>query len=103
MVEVFHAERLRFANEEVIEIRAIPMRVRDLITWAGGDKQLVAPLRIVEERFFKLMLIKRKTALQSAGDLRIGLLPASPLGQWQQTRQIVSQRQFFEQQVGQRR
>ena len=51
LVEVFHAERLRFANEEVIEIRAIPMRVRDLIARAGGDQQLVAPLRIVEERF----------------------------------------------------
>src|SRR5207247_3680709 len=76
LVEIFHAERLRFANEEVVEVSAIPMRVRDFIARAGGDEQLVAPLRIVEERSFKLMMIKRKTALQSARDLRIRLLPA---------------------------
>src|SRR6266699_3356712 len=86
LVEIFHAERLRFVNEEVVEVRAIPMRVRDFVARAGGHEQLVAPFRIIEERFFKFMVIKRETALQSAGDLRIRLLPASPLGQWQQTR-----------------
>src|SRR6185503_18148556 len=81
LVEIFHAERLRFANQEMVEVRAVPMRVRDFIARTGGDEQLVAPLRIAAERLSKLMMIKCKTALQSAGDLRIGLLPATPLGQ----------------------
>src|SRR5436190_9515508 len=63
LVEIFHAERLRFANQEMVEVRAVPMRIRDFIARAGGDEQLIAPLRIVEERFFKLMMIKRKSAL----------------------------------------
>src|SRR2546427_5963268 len=88
LVEIFHSEALRFSNEKVIEIRAIPMRVRDLIARTGGDEQLVAPFRIVEEWLLKLMMVKGEAALQSAGDLRIGLLPAPPLGQRQQTRQV---------------
>src|SRR5712671_4802243 len=63
LVQIFHAQRLGFANEEVVEVRAIPMRIGDFIARTGGHKQLVAPLRIIEERFFKLMMIKGEAAL----------------------------------------
>src|SRR5438046_6442081 len=48
------------------------------------------------------MMIKRKPAFQTAAKVRIRFLPGSPLCQWQQPRQLVASRQFFQQKVRQR-
>ena len=45
LVEIIHPQPLRFADEELIEIGAIPVRVRDLIVRACGDQKLIAAIR----------------------------------------------------------
>src|SRR2546429_2253901 len=80
LIEIFNAETLRFANEEMVEVRAIPVRVGNLVAWTGGDQELVTVIGMVVKRPVKLVMIKREPALQTAGDLRIRFLPTAPLG-----------------------
>ena len=86
----------------MIEICPVPMSVGDLVIWARGDKQLLASIRRGCYWMIEIVMIEGKTALKSAGYLGIGSLPASPLCQWPECRQIVAMSQFLEQQVGQR-
>ncbi len=41
-VRIIHAKFLRFADEKVIEVGAIPVRVGDVIVGAGGDEELTS-------------------------------------------------------------
>jgi len=102
-IEILDSNTLRFTNEKMIEVRAIPVRVRNFIARTGRHEQLVASFRIVCEWQADLMMVKREAAFQAAGNLRICLLPRPPFGQWQQPRQIVSARQLLQQKVRQRR
>ena len=87
----------------MIEARSIPVRIRNLIARAGSDQQLVPPFGITCKRLSEPMMVEGKAAFEAAGNVWIGSLPASPLRQRQQSRQIVTPRQLFEQEVRQRR
>src|SRR5205807_2587390 len=102
LIKVLDAETLRLANEKMIEVRAIPVRVGNFIARTGCHEHLITTFGIRCERLAKLMMIKRKPALQTAANVRIHLLPGSPLCQRQQPRQLVASRQFFQQKVRQR-
>src|SRR5207253_6139304 len=41
LIQVGHAGRLRFFDEELVEMFAEPVRVADLIARAGGDEQFI--------------------------------------------------------------
>ena len=89
-VDVFDSELLGPPNEEMIKVRPIPVRVRDLIMWTGGDEQLSFTRRV--ERLVENVMIKRKAAFQAAADFRVLALPASPFAQRQRRGQIVAAR-----------
>ena len=45
-VEILGAGVARLADEEEVEVRAIPVRVGDLVARRGGDEELVAAIRV---------------------------------------------------------
>src|ERR1041385_208645 len=94
LVEILDTTRLGFANEKMIEVRAIPVRVSDFLLQAGCHEQLVPPVRITRKRSAEVMMVKRESALQARDDTRVRLLPGTPLRQRRKPRQIVSLRQF---------
>ena len=51
LVQVHRAVRLGVADERVIEVRPVPMRVADLVVRARGDEQLARMVAIVGEAF----------------------------------------------------
>src|SRR6266581_6701634 len=55
------------------------------------------------EGLVELVMIKSEPAFQAARDFGMRALPTAPLGERQQRRQSVALRQFFEEQVRQRR
>src|SRR5258708_9938320 len=101
-VNVFNALGLGLANQEMVEVRPIPMRVGDSIVGTGGDEELAGVFGAIEPRGICGVVQKGKPALQSAGDVRIGLLPCSPFGQWQQSRQPVTAGELVGEQIRQR-
>src|SRR5439155_17452931 len=46
LIEIFDAETLRLANEKMIEVRAIPVRVGNFIARTGRHEQLIATFGI---------------------------------------------------------
>src|SRR5690348_4305396 len=83
-VEVFHSHCLRLVDEEMIKLRAIPVRIRDFVTRTGGNQQFVPTFGVPGKRLADAMMEERKAALQAAGDLRIRCPPCSPFRQRQQ-------------------
>src|SRR5271170_5495042 len=51
-VEIVHPQSLRFADEEMIEVGAIPVRVRDFIVRAGGYEELTSAVIQGKSRSF---------------------------------------------------
>jgi len=49
------------------------------------------------------VVIKREAAFEAARHVRIGPLPAAPFGQRRNAGQVITRRQTFQQDVGQRR
>jgi hypothetical protein len=103
LIEVFHAQLPRLADQNMIEVRPIPVRVGHAIVWAGGDEQLVAAGRLIGPGVPMDMMIEREAALETAADFRVSFLPGSPFRERRDLRQVVAPRQFLQQQVGQRR
>jgi len=101
LVEVFDTEPLGLVDQVVVKVRSKPMRVGDLITWAGGDKQLVSTPLIVAERLAKGMVKKGKPALEAAADFRMFALPLAPAAKRQKLWQVVFLGNLLEKQVGQ--
>src|SRR5258706_16421665 len=58
LVEILHPGRLDLANQKMVEVRPIPMRVGDFITRAGRHEQLVPPTGIIRKRLAELVMIK---------------------------------------------
>ena len=98
-IQVIDPSPLSFTNEERIDIRPIPMRIGDGIPRARRHQQLVVALRLTPG----LVMIKSEAALESASQLGVGFPPRPPLTQRQESRQVVTGRQLFEQKVRQRR
>ena len=101
LVEVLDVLSLGFANQEMIEIGAVPVRICDVIVWAGRDQQLIGRFGRVSPGQAKGMMVKGETSFQAAGNLGVGLLPGAPLSERKQTGESIAMRQFFEQQIGQ--
>jgi hypothetical protein len=101
-VGVLDAHRRGFTDEEVIEIRPVPMRVRDGVVRAGGDQEFTVavgasgglPGGVVEEA---------EAAFQPAGDPGMRREPGAPSGEGADRGQIVAVGEGFEQQVRQGR
>ena len=78
VVEIDRAVRLGLADERVIEVRPVPMRVADLVVRARGDQQLPRVLAIVGEALAGLVEEEREAAFQAAGDVGTCALPRAP-------------------------
>ena len=101
VVEIDGAFGFRLARERVVEIGPVPMRVRDLISWAGRHQELAAVLMVVGKRLTRAMEAKGEAALQASGDIRPRALPCPPLREGTDARHSVSIGQLFEEQIGQ--
>ena len=102
-VVVGDAERLRFREQEMIDVLAEPVRVGRVVGRVGADQQFVGAVGARRERPALLVLEKREAALDAAGQVRIGPLPRPVLRQRRQPRQVVGLRQRFQDEIGQRR
>ena len=103
LVQVDRALRFGLADERVIEVRPVPMRVADLVVRARGDQQLARMVAIVRESFAGTMEQEGEPAFETAGDLRALPLPGAPLRERPDARQIVAIGDLLDQQVGERR
>jgi hypothetical protein len=102
-VEIRHAERLRLLDEERVKIGAVPVRVRAAIVGRRGHEQLSRVRGVVGKFLSRRVMVKREAAFQTAGKLRIRLLPRSPFRERTQAGQIVAVSKLLDQKVGDRR
>jgi hypothetical protein len=79
-VEIVDAPGLCLANQRVIEIRPVPVRIADVVERTRRDQQLAIVLLVVDERLTGLMEEEREAAFQAAGDIWMSALPRSPFG-----------------------
>jgi len=103
LVEIDGAVLLGLFDEEVIDIRPIPVRIGDLVVRTRGHQQLTVVSGAVLKRPIELVMEEAEAALQAAADVWIRALPRAPLREWPQARQIVCVRQLLDEKVGQRR
>jgi len=102
IIQISYAEIFCLGNQIVIEVRAIPMGIRDFFVGTCSDEKLIPMPGIRLERLSKLMMVECEPALDSAGKLWKLLLPRSPFAQRPHERQVVLHRDFLQQQIGQR-
>ena len=102
-LDEFNANAGRFAREEMIEIRPVPMRVRDCVVRTRRDKKLPLMVVVVMESTVEVMVEKGEATLQTARDDWVLTLPGSIFCERKELRQIIASGEFFEQQVGERR
>jgi len=103
LIDVFHTQCPGFLDEEMIEVRPIPMCVSDLVPRARRNEQFSRMIMTWLKVAVEHVMVKRKTSLQAAADSRMVSLPRSPLRESRHLRQIIALRQFFEEEVSQRR
>jgi len=103
LIEIEHSLCFRFADEGVIEIGAVPMRIAKFIAGARRDQELALTLGILPERLAGTMKEEREASLQAAGDLSACALPGSPLREGPHAREVVPIGQFFQEKAGKRR
>ncbi len=95
--------RLCVAREGVIEIGAVPVRVRDLVGRARPDQQLSSMLLVVAERLVWCVEVEGEPALDPGGHVRVRALPRPPLRKRPDPGQIEPVGQFLQEQVRQGR
>ena len=61
-VQIDHAQFLGLGDEEGVEVRAVPMRVRDVIIRRRGDEQVNEMLVVVTEGSTGLVMKEREDA-----------------------------------------
>jgi hypothetical protein len=93
---------LSLLDQEVVEVSSIPMRIRNLVTRAGGHEQLVMAFRIRRGRSAEHMVMKGKSALETAGNMWIGSLPTAPFCERPQRSQAIARGQIFQEEIGKR-
>ena len=103
LVEVFHSRIARLLDEEGVEIRAVPVRVGDLVVRARGDEELVLPVRGVRERPSLRAVEEAEPALQAAAHLRVCAPPGAPLRERQEAGKRIARGELLEQEVRERR
>ena len=91
------------ADEVVVEVGPIPVRVADVIVRARCHQQLPRMLAIVRERLAEAVEVEREPALEAAADIRARSLPRAPFREHADLRQVVAVGELLDQQVGQRR
>lgn len=102
-VHVLRAQTGRLVDEKGVEVRPVPVRVGHLVARTGGHQQLVGPVAATLPGPARLVMKIAEPPLEPAGDLRVGRLPGSPLGQCPEAWQIVAVAERLEPQVRQRR
>src|SRR5579885_2711883 len=102
LIHIINAGLLRLLDQKCIEVSTIPVSVRDSVMWACRYKKLISTPRIGSISLTEHVMIKSKTSLQAAWNLRMMLLPAPPFRQRLDGRQVVSCRKIFKQQVRER-
>src|SRR5262249_32099751 len=100
LVEILDPRRLRLADEKVIEVGAIPVRVGDFIVGARGDEELVAALRVAGKGRAGSMAVKSEPAFQTDGKLGMRTPPAPPCAQGANFFQTVPITELLEQEIG---
>src|SRR5829696_2994502 len=78
-VAIIHASRNRLLYQEMIEVRTIPVGVRDRVVRAGGNQQLTFVLVRVAEGGVEVVTEKAEPSFESAGHRRAVPLPGPPL------------------------
>ena len=78
-IQIIDAQLLRFFHEKMIEIRPVPVRIGNFVAGARGHQQLILPRGVRCWLRSEPMVVKRKAALQSTGNIGTSALPAAPL------------------------
>lgn len=99
-VEVVDAEALCFADEEVVEVGAVPVGVGDGVVGAGGYEELVGAIGREWCGVVEVVMVEGKAALEAAGYFGVGLLPGAPLREWFERGEIVAGGEVFEEEIG---
>src|ERR1039457_5905699 len=94
LIEILDADILRLANKVRIDIRPIPVRIRNPIVRTGRNQQLVLPAGTSRRALAELVMINSKPALKPAVQVRKGLLPCPIFREWGDNRQIIPKRKI---------
>jgi hypothetical protein len=102
-IEIQRALSLRFLHERVVEVRAIPVHVRDLVMRTRSNHQLSLAIVILPECPARLMEEEREPTLQPARHIGPHSLPGAPLRERPDPRQVVAIGEFLDEEIGERR
>ena len=86
-------------RQKLVELGAIPVRVRYRILWAGCNQELVAVVRIRIKKLPFDVMIKAEAAFESAGNRSVVLLPTAPFCEGFQGGKIIALGQAVQQKV----
>src|ERR1035438_2329639 len=101
-VPILHACLLRFTDQQVVEVRPIPVRVRYLIMRARGHQKLIAAILTARPVLLQVMVVEGKAALQSTSNFGVSVLPGAPLRERPQCRQIIAGSEVLQKKIGKR-
>ena len=78
-IQIIYPKLLGFADKKVVEVGAIPVRIRYFIVRACGDEELLARDRAEEYRgVVQIVMVEGEASLQPAGEFGMSALPAAP-------------------------
>src|SRR5439155_25583615 len=99
-VEIFCSLADRLVDKELVYVSTEPMGIGDFVTRAGSHEQFIPVVRLIFPGLVQLMIKEGEAALETAGDIRIGLLPTAPFCEWSNPRQVPAAGELFEDQIG---
>ena len=96
VVEVRDTRGDHFIGEELIKVRAEPVRIGVGMRATRGDEQFVRAVGSRTEVIAQRVMEVAEAALQTAHDVGIRLLPLRVVGQRCQPRQVIAVREVFQ-------
>ena len=90
----------RLGEEEGVKIGSIPVGVGDGVRGTRGDEEFAGAIRGVGPAGSGRVVVEGETAFEPAANVRVGGLPAAPLGEGLEGRQMIALGQFLQDEVG---
>jgi hypothetical protein len=95
-IEELRSRGAGFLGEKSVEVRAVPVRVRDFVVRARRDEELVASVRGAGEGIPKPVAVESEAALQTARDGRFLPVPHADSGRIRERSTVA---QFLQEEI----
>ena len=100
-VEIRRADPLRLLHEKQVEVRPIPVRIREGVARTCGHEQLIGAVGARCEGLARAMLVETEAAFQPAGDVGVRGAPGAPFCEGLEEAQVVPPAEVEPKEIGQ--